>query len=65
MKTKFPEKIRHPADVFDMIVGTSTGGLIAFGLLGGKMKANGKPGRMSLEEIKEFYRRQEVLIQLR
>ena len=33
---EFPEeKLVHPTDVFDVICGTSTGGLISFGLVGG------------------------------
>lgn len=45
----------HPTKVFDMIVGTSTGGLIAFGLIGGKANGEGQRLPMSLTECTEMY----------
>lgn len=45
----------HPIKVFDMIVGTSTGGLIAFGLVGGNTDDKGKRIPMSLKECIEMY----------
>ncbi|XP_046841011.1 uncharacterized protein LOC124435104 [Xenia sp. Carnegie-2017] len=49
----------HPTDLYDMIVGTSTGGLIAFGLVGGN-KIDGddsKREQMSVDECIEMYRK--------
>ncbi|XP_046840154.1 uncharacterized protein LOC124434311 [Xenia sp. Carnegie-2017] len=48
----------HPTDIFDMIVGTSTGGLIAFGLVGGNKVGDNhhERKRMSVEECIEMYR---------
>ena len=52
----------HPTEVFDMIAGTSTGSLIAFGLVCGNKKKNleqdqGKSSDlMTVEDIIEFYR---------
>ena len=45
----------HPTDVYDMIVGTSTGGLIAFGLVGGKRSDDGKRLPMTLDECILLY----------
>ncbi|XP_046840315.1 uncharacterized protein LOC124434459 isoform X2 [Xenia sp. Carnegie-2017] len=47
----------HPTDVYDMIVGTSTGGLIAFGLVGGNKVGNNhhKRERMTVEECIQMY----------
>ncbi|XP_046840726.1 uncharacterized protein LOC124434846 isoform X2 [Xenia sp. Carnegie-2017] len=47
----------HPTDVYDMIVGTSTGGLIAFGLVGGNKvgKKHHKRERMTLDECIQMY----------
>ncbi len=46
----------HPVDHFDMIVGTSTGALIAFALIGGDVDAeHGTRKRMSLNKIKQMY----------
>ena len=46
----------HPTEVYDMIVGTSTGGLIAFGLVGGKTNEDGQRLPMTLNECIELYR---------
>ncbi|XP_046840404.1 uncharacterized protein LOC124434566 [Xenia sp. Carnegie-2017] len=48
----------HPTDVYDMIVGTSTGSLIAFGLVGGN-KVGDKDHerkRMTVEECTQMYK---------
>ncbi|XP_046840312.1 uncharacterized protein LOC124434458 [Xenia sp. Carnegie-2017] len=47
----------HPADVYDMIVGTSTGALVAFGLVGGKRvgKYHHIRERMSVDECIQMY----------
>ena len=46
----------HPTQIYDMIVGTSTGALIAFGLVGGKEnKSNGKRLPMTLKECIDMY----------
>ena len=44
------------ADAFDMIVGTSTGALIAFALVGGKQQDDGTRLPMDMEEIIDMYR---------
>ena len=46
----------HPTEVFDMIVGTSTGGLIAMGLLAGNVN-NGKRTPMTVQECINLYMR--------
>ena len=45
----------HPKETFDMIIGTSTGGLISFALLAGKPGVEGKRDSMSVKEVIEFY----------
>ncbi|XP_046840158.1 uncharacterized protein LOC124434316 [Xenia sp. Carnegie-2017] len=47
----------HPTDVYDMIVGTSTGSLIAFGLVGGNKVGNDhhERKRMTIEECIQMY----------
>ena len=46
----------HPTQIYDMIVGTSTGALIAFALVGGKEnKLNGKRLPMTLKECIDMY----------
>ncbi|XP_046840655.1 uncharacterized protein LOC124434790 [Xenia sp. Carnegie-2017] len=47
----------HPAEVYEMIVGTSTGALIAFGLVGGNKVGNNhrKRERMTVEECIQMY----------
>ena len=54
------EKPIHPTEAFDMIVGTSTGGIISMGLLAGKQGEEGEDGRkkrlrMTVEEAKQVY----------
>ena len=44
----------HPTEVFDMIVGTSVGGLMAFGLVGGNVNDKGEREIMSLQEVVDF-----------
>ena len=46
----------HPTEVFKFIVGTSTGGLIAFGLVGGK-NSGGKRQPLTVDEIIEMYKK--------
>ena len=46
----------HPNDIYDMIVGTSTGALIAFGLVGGKSDEDGNRMPMTLEECIDMYK---------
>ncbi|XP_046840316.1 uncharacterized protein LOC124434460 [Xenia sp. Carnegie-2017] len=48
----------HPTDVYDMIVGTSTGSLIAFALVGGNKVENNHHvrERMTLEECINMYK---------
>ena len=46
----------HPNDIYDMIVGTSTGALIAFGLVGGKSDEDGNRLPMTLEECIDMYK---------
>jgi predicted acylesterase/phospholipase RssA len=48
----------HPTDVFDVICGTSTGALIAFGLVGGKAKPckGGTRQPMSVKDVIEMYK---------
>ena len=46
----------HPTAAFNMTVGTSTGGIIAMGLLAGNSK-NGKRVPMTVEEIIGCYQR--------
>ncbi|XP_046840321.1 uncharacterized protein LOC124434463 [Xenia sp. Carnegie-2017] len=48
----------HPTDVYDMIVGTSTGSLIAFGLVGGNKVGNNHHvrERMTVEECIKMYK---------
>ena len=43
-------------DTFDMIVGTSTGALIAFALVGGRCDENGERAPMTLQEIIGMYK---------
>ena len=45
----------HPKETFDMIVGTSTGALISFGLLAGNPGEENKRATMSLKEGIAFY----------
>merc|ERR1712223_57233 len=45
----------HPTEVFDMIVGTSTGALISFALVGGNHD-NGVRQPMTVEEVIDMYR---------
>ena len=45
----------HPKESFDMIVGTSTGGIIAFSLLAGNKDEEGKRTTMTVDEVKKFY----------
>ncbi|XP_046840318.1 uncharacterized protein LOC124434461 isoform X2 [Xenia sp. Carnegie-2017] len=54
----------HPTDVYDMIVGTSTGGLIAFGLVGGNKVGDNhhERKRMTVEECIEMYRSKTKMI---
>ena len=48
------QKAIHPTEVFDMIVGTSVGGMMAFGLVGGKVDENEERVPMTLQEVVEF-----------
>ena len=48
------EKAIHPTEVFDMIAGTSVGGLMAFALVGGKEDQKGQRMPMTLQEIVDF-----------
>ena len=57
MEVAYKQKIRHVADIFDMIVGTSTGGLITFCLLAGNENEDGTRDRMRSEEVIEFYKK--------
>ena len=45
----------HPKETFDMIVGTSTGALISFGLLAGNPGEENKRATMSIKEGITFY----------
>ena len=45
----------HPTEAFQYIVGTSTGSLIAYGLVGGKEHQNGKRVPFSVKEVTELY----------
>ena len=45
----------HPSEVFDMIVGTSTGAIIAMSLLAGKETEDGRRQPMSLKDIAGVY----------
>ena len=53
---KSVEKPVHPTEVFDMIVGTSTGGLISFALVGGNENSDGQRVPMSIQEVIEMYK---------
>ena len=53
---KYVENPVHPTDVFDMVVGTSTGGLISFALVGGKENSDGQRVPMSVQEVIEMYK---------
>ena len=46
----------HPTEVFDMIIGTSVGALMAFGLVGGNVNSEGEREIMTLQEIVDFMR---------
>jgi hypothetical protein len=47
----------HPTEVFDMIVGTSTGGLISFGLVGGNFDpSTGERQPMSISQVIDMYK---------
>ena len=46
----------HPTEVFEFIVGTSTGALIAFGLVEGK-KSGEKRQPLTVQEIIDMYKR--------
>ena len=48
------QKAIHPTEVFDMIVGTSVGGMMAFGLVGGKVDENEERVPMTLQEVVKF-----------
>jgi len=50
------EEAIHPTEAFQFIVGTSTGALIAFGLVGGNTHRNGERCPMTVEEIIELYK---------
>ena len=46
----------HPTDVFDMIVGTTTGSLISFGLVGGgNPDSSGRRQCVTITELREMY----------
>ena len=47
----------HPANVYEIIVGTGTGGLVAFGLVGGNKVGNihHKRKRMTIDECIQTY----------
>lgn len=48
-------KIIHPTEVFDMIAGTSTGGLIAYALVGGNKLEDGSRSLMNVKEVTKMY----------
>ena len=45
----------HPTEVFDMIVGTSTGGMIAMLLLAGVEGKDGRRERMTIKDVEGIY----------
>ena len=53
---KYVQNPIHPTEVFDMMVGTSTGGLISFALVGGKKNGDGQRVPMSIQEVIEMYK---------
>ena len=55
MKDEVDEPI-HPTQAFDMIVGTSTGGIISMALLAGKEgKEKESRERLTVDEVKQVY----------
>ena len=55
----------HPTDIFDIIVGTSTGSLISFGLVGGNRQRDEVIEErlpMSLEQCLEMYKKNVAII---
>ena len=65
LKTSDFVSLVHPTDIFDIIVGTSTGSLISFGLVGGNRQRDEVIEErlpMSLEQCLEMYKKNVAII---